>query len=189
MPSLGLPASESSATAARAQVKVSNLWRVACDIQSKWDQILNRGAHTRLQPLSSRCATRTPFTTGRCVSADISDKWSPLAGPGGWNDPDMINIKNPPALALGENRVYFGRASATCLRGQTGLGPAPESSGACVGLWSIMKSPLLLSSDLPSLVPALIQMVNNTEVIAVNQDALGVQVTPRCHFHFLFLHH
>ena len=33
-----------------------------------------------------------------------------------------------------------------------------------VGLWAIMKSPLLLSSDLPSLVPALIQMVNNTEV-------------------------
>ena len=31
-------------------VKVSNLWRVACDIQSKWDQILNRGAHARLQP-------------------------------------------------------------------------------------------------------------------------------------------
>ena len=29
-------------------------------------------------------------------------------GPGGWNDPDMINVKNPPALTLGENRVYFG---------------------------------------------------------------------------------
>ena len=59
-----------------------------------------------------------------------------------------------------------------------------------VGLWAIMKSPLLLSSDLPSLVPALIQMVNNTEVIAVNQDALGVQVMrPACHFPFLCLHH
>jgi len=40
----------------------------------------------------------------------------------------MINIKNPPALSLGENRVYFG-------------------------LWSLMKAPLLLSSNLPTLVP------------------------------------
>ena len=109
-------------------VKVSNLWRVACDIQSKWDQILNRGAHAHLHSLISAAL---PFHNWRCVSADISDKWSPLAGPGGWNDPDMINIKNPPALALGENRVYFGRTSATCFRVQTGLGSDPESSGAC----------------------------------------------------------
>ena len=62
----------------------------------------------------------------------------------------MINVKNPPALSLGENRIYFG-------------------------LWSIMKAPLLLSSDLPTLTPAVIAIVNNTEVIAMNQDELGVQ--------------
>ena len=62
----------------------------------------------------------------------------------------MINVKNPPALSFGENRIYFG-------------------------LWSIMKAPLLLSSDLPTLVPELIAIVNNTEVIAMNQDDLGVQ--------------
>lgn len=104
--------------------KVSNLWRVACDIRSDWDNIVNR--------------------------ADISDKWSPLAGPGGWNDPDMINVKNPPSLSLGENRVYFG-------------------------LWALMKAPLLLSSDLPSLVPEVLTIINNTEVIQINQDSLGVQ--------------
>ncbi len=54
----------------------------------------------------------------------------------------VINVKNPPALSLGENRVYFG-------------------------LWSLMKSPLLLSSDLPSLTPELLAIVNNTEVIAI----------------------
>ena len=57
---------------------------------------------------------------------------------------DMINVKNPPALSLGENRVYFG-------------------------LWAIMKSPLLLSSNLPTLVPELTSIINNTEVISVNQ--------------------
>ena len=38
-----------------------------------------------------------------------------------------------------------------------------------------MKAPLLLSSNLPSLVPAVIAIVNNTEVVAINQDVLGVQ--------------
>lgn len=38
-----------------------------------------------------------------------------------------------------------------------------------------MKAPLLLSSDLPSLVPEVIAIVNNTEVVAINQDTLGVQ--------------
>lgn len=45
-------------------VKVSNLWRVACDIGHSYSDVLNR--------------------------ANIADKWAPLAGPGGWNDPDMM---------------------------------------------------------------------------------------------------
>ena len=49
-----------------ASSKVSNLWRVACDISSNWENIVNR--------------------------ADISDKWSPLAGPGSWNDPVSLSL-------------------------------------------------------------------------------------------------
>ena len=105
--------------------KVANLWRTGCDISGDWNDILNR--------------------------ADIADKWAPLAGPGGWNDPDMINIQNPPgspqkagSLSLGENRVYWG-------------------------LWALMKAPLLLSAHLPDLVPAVLEIVNNTEMIAINQ--------------------
>lgn len=62
----------------------------------------------------------------------------------------MINVKNPPGLSLGENRFYFG-------------------------IWAIMKAPLLLSSDLPMLIPEVTAIINNTEVIAFNQDRLGVQ--------------
>ena len=110
-------------------VEVANLWRVATDIQGDITQVLLR--------------------------ADISDKWSPLAGPGGWNDPDMINVQNYNAtsgtgLTLGENRIYFG-------------------------LWALMKAPLLLSADLPALAPAVVAIVNNSGAIAVNQDPLGVQ--------------
>ena len=116
-------------------VKVSNLWRVGCDISPSVSTFLDR--------------------------ADLSDKWAPLAGPGGWNDPDMIHVANPPVarndsaassngFTLGENRLYFG-------------------------LWALMKAPLLLSADLPSLNEAVIAIVNNSGLIAVNQDPLGVQ--------------
>ena len=80
-------------------LKVSNLWRIATDI------------------CGSNCAL---------ARADTADKWAPLAGPGGWNDPDMIAVKNPSpdlkkegavgdwgategtGMTVGENRVYFG---------------------------------------------------------------------------------
>eukprot|EP00750_Incisomonas_marina_P009538 INCI16037.3.p1 GENE.INCI16037.3~~INCI16037.3.p1 ORF type:complete len:463 (+),score=74.76 INCI16037.3:826-2214(+) len=74
-----------------------------------------------------------------------------FTGPGGFNDPDMINVQNPPALSFGENRIYFG-------------------------LWAIMKAPLILSADLPNLQPEILNnIVGNEEVIAVNQDPLGIQ--------------
>ena len=34
-------------------------------------------------------------------------------------------------------------------------------------MWALMKSPLLLSSDLPSLVPEVVDIINNTEIIAI----------------------
>jgi Alpha galactosidase A/Alpha galactosidase C-terminal beta sandwich domain len=86
--------------------------------------------------------------TGFLDNADVSDKWAPIAGPGGWNDPDMINIRT--SLTDGENRAYFG-------------------------LWCIMKSPLLLSADLPNLPANLQAIITNPEVVAINQDSLGIQ--------------
>lgn len=102
--------------------KLANLWRVAKDICSSWACTINR--------------------------ASVSDKWAPLAGPGGFNDPDMMNVGSH--LSEGENRVLFG-------------------------LWAIMKAPLLLSADLPALPPAIQAIINSPEVIGINQDPLGVQ--------------
>ena len=61
----------------------------------------------------------------------------------------MINL-HATKLTAGENRVYFA-------------------------LWAVMKSPLLLSANLPELGASLVALANNTELIAVNQDDLGVQ--------------
>ena len=107
-------------------IQVSNMWRIGCDIEGTYSAVMNR--------------------------ADLSDKWAPLAGPGGWNDPDLINLQNPGELGmtLGENRLYFG-------------------------LWAIMKAPLLLSSNLMALEPAILDIIRNTEIISINQDPLGYQ--------------
>jgi hypothetical protein len=43
------------------------------------------------------------------------------------------------------------------------------------GLWALMKAPMLLSADLPNLPAAIQQIIVSPEVIAINQDALGVQ--------------
>ena len=105
-------------------VHVSHMWRVGCDIEGTTSAVLNR--------------------------ADMADKWAPLAGPGGWNDPDMIHVQNPPGMTLGENRLYFG-------------------------LWAIMKAPLLLSSNLMQLVPDVLSIIKNKEIIDIHQDPLGYQ--------------
>ena len=60
----------------------------------------------------------------------------------------MINLNK--GMSDGENRIWFG-------------------------LWAIMKAPLLLSADLPNLPASLQAIIQSPEVVAVNQDALGVQ--------------
>ena len=79
--------------------------------------------------------------------ASAADKWAPLSSPGNWADPDMINVGTH--LTDGENRVYFG-------------------------LWAIMKAPLLLSANLPMLPLSIQTIIASAEVVAVNQDALGI---------------
>ena len=54
-------------------------------------------------------------------------------------------------FTMGENRLYFR-------------------------LWApLLKAPLLLSANLPSLEPAVLAIVNNSDVVALDQDLLGVQ--------------
>ncbi|MBI4903001.1 MAG: alpha-galactosidase [Acidobacteria bacterium] len=87
---------------------------------------------------------------------------SEYAGPGKWNDPDYIligvignarDIKSPPkrtALTAGEQYSYMS-------------------------MWSLMASPLFFSGDMGHLDPFTLNILCNSEVIDVNQDALGKQ--------------
>ncbi|PON86552.1 Glycoside hydrolase [Trema orientale] len=81
--------------------------------------------------------------------ADLNDKWAAYAGPGGWNDPDMLEVGNG-GMTYQEYRAHFS-------------------------IWALMKAPLLIGCDVRNLTAETFELLSNKEVIAVNQDRLGVQ--------------
>ena len=98
------------------------------------------------------------------TTGDISDSWgsmlsilkqnlplAPHAGPGHWNDPDMLEVGNG-GMTDTEYRTHFS-------------------------MWSVMSAPLLIGSDLRKTSDATFDILGNEEVIAVDQDPLGTQGT------------
>ncbi len=108
------------------------------------------------------------------TTGDIRDNWGSLykigfnqienakyAGPGHWNDPDMLVL------------------------GWVGWGPnlhktvlTPDEQYTHVSLWSLLSAPLLLGNDLTKLDDFTLNLITNDEVIAIDQDKLGKQATP-----------
>jgi alpha-galactosidase len=80
-----------------------------------------------------------------------ADAASPqAAGPGHWNDPD-----------------YLG----------AGQGLSDAQFRSQLSMWSILAAPLMISDDLRKISPASLQALQNSEVLAVDQDPAGVQGT------------
>ena len=107
------------------------------------------------------------------ISGDINDSWGavcrngfaadgrlfPFAGPGHWNDPDM--------LVVGYGYFEDGPLHWTKL--------TPWEQVTHVTLWCMLAAPLLLGCDLEKLNRFTLNLMTNTEVLAVNQDELGQQ--------------
>jgi alpha-galactosidase len=70
-----------------------------------------------------------------------------FAGPGHWNDPDMLEVGN-------------GGMSEAGYRTQ-------------MSLWAILAAPLIAGNDLTKMTPYTVRLLTNPEVIAVDQDPLG----------------
>ncbi|KAK9282739.1 hypothetical protein L1049_010959 [Liquidambar formosana] len=102
---------------------IGNSWRTTGDIKDNWDSMTSR--------------------------ADLNDIWASHAGPGGWNDPDMLEVGNG-GMSTEEYRSHFS-------------------------IWAIAKAPLLLGCDIRSMDNETFQLISNKEVIVVNQDKLGIQ--------------
>jgi alpha-galactosidase len=102
-----------------------NLWRTTGDIDPHWD---------RIYAILSQQAGLAQY-----------------AGPGHWNDPDMLEVGNG-RLSLNENWSHFA-------------------------MWSMLASPLLAGNDLPNMKPEIKAILTNKDVIAIDQDRLGHQAT------------
>nr|AAP04002.1 alpha-galactosidase [Carica papaya] len=81
--------------------------------------------------------------------ADLNEFYADYARPGGWNDPDMLEVGNG-GMTEDEYMVHFS-------------------------IWAISKAPLLLGCDLRNVTKDTLDIIANKEVIAVNQDPQGVQ--------------
>jgi len=73
------------------------------------------------------------------------------AGPGHWNDPDMLEVGNA-GMTVTEYRSHFS-------------------------LWCLLAAPLMAGNDLRSMSRDTAEILTNKEVIAVDQDPLGIQGT------------
>jgi alpha-galactosidase len=78
---------------------------------------------------------------------DLQDGLESFAGPGHWNDPDMLEIGNG-GMTDTEYRSHFS-------------------------LWAILAAPLIAGNDLRNMRPEIREILTNKEVIAVDQDPLG----------------
>ncbi|MGE5358697.1 MAG: glycoside hydrolase family 27 protein [Bacteroidales bacterium] len=81
--------------------------------------------------------------------AGLNEKLYGAAGPGHWNDPDMM-IAGMDGLSDTQNRSFFS-------------------------LWCMMAAPLMAGNDLRRMTDATARVLTNQEAIAINQDPLGVQ--------------
>ena len=92
---------------------------------------------------------------GVLKNIDINAQLAQYAGPGGWNDPCLLLAQD-----------YRGNYRITELQ-----------SRAQFSMWAVMASPLIISSNVRNMSKMNLETYSNREVIAVDQDPLGLQGT------------
>ncbi|MDR3528618.1 MAG: glycoside hydrolase family 27 protein [Rhizomicrobium sp.] len=110
---------------------IGNLWRNTGDIADRWDGMDPNG-----------------YSMGLLKIVDMQAGLEAYAGPGHWNDPDMLEVGNG-GMTDNEYRAHFS-------------------------LWAMFAAPLIAGNDLAAMSPATRDILLNKEVIAVDQDSLGV---------------
>jgi alpha-N-acetylgalactosaminidase len=106
-----------------------NLWRNFDDIDDSWVSVLS--------------------IIDYYGSSNTSNDFAPVAGPGHWNDPDMLIIGNF-GLSLDQSRVQMA-------------------------IWAVLAAPLIMSNDLRTIRPEFTAILTNAHVIRINQDPMGIQ--------------
>jgi alpha-galactosidase len=109
---------------------IGNLWRTTGDITDCWD-------------------CKKQYSSGWVQILDQQVGLESYAGPGHWNDPDMLEVGNG-GMTPNEYRAHFS-------------------------FWCLLAAPLIAGNDVRSMPPEIHDILTNTEAIAVDQDALGME--------------
>ena len=112
---------------------IGHSWRVGPDIWCAFDS-------TRVFP------NYVQYSVIDCINKN--DSLRRYAGPGHWNDPDMLEVGN--GLTVNQDRAHFT-------------------------MWCMMASPLILGNDIRNMNAETKAILTNADLIAINQDMLGVQ--------------
>lgn len=113
---------------------IAHLWRTTGDIFICWDcKHEHEGGW---------------YSWGVMKILDMQEGLRKYAGPGHWNDPDMLEVGN--GMSVNEDRAHFS-------------------------MWAMLAAPLIAGNDLRNMSEETIEILTNEEVIAVDQDSLGVQ--------------
>jgi alpha-galactosidase len=112
---------------------VGHLWRTTGDISAVFDGTVKHDGWSSL---------------GAMYILDLQEGLRKYAGPGHWNDPDMLEVGN--GLSDSENRAHFS-------------------------MWCMLAAPLIAGNDVAGMSKEVKDVLTNKDVIAVDQDSLGIQ--------------
>ena len=112
---------------------VGQLWRSTGDIGPAFDKSVTKNGWTPLSVLNI---------------LDRQDSIRQYAGPGHWNDPDMLEVGN--GMTYSEDKAHFS-------------------------LWCMLAAPLMAGNDLRKMSDQTKAILTNKEIIAIDQDALGME--------------
>ena len=126
------------------ETTIGQLWRTTTDITDTWDT----DSHSVISLLDKNGGWTSRYSDASYGSPGLAQ----YAGPGHWNDPDMLEVGNG-GMTDTEYRSHFS-------------------------LWAIMAAPLIAGNDLRSMTQATKEILTNADVIAVDQDPLGIQGRP-----------
>lgn len=124
----------------------ANLWRTTWDLRDTWEHGKYSAGHNGIMEALDRQVGLEKY-----------------AGPGHWNDPDI--------LMVGLN----GSGNSASANGADGC--TVTEYEAHMGLWSLLSAPLLICCDVRDMDTNTKRILMNEEILAVNQDTLGKQAS------------
>lgn len=128
-----------------AKAAGGNLWRTTYDSRDTWE-------------------TKDKFLMGIVDLFNRNEPLAQYAGPGGWNDPDLLMVG------------LDGKGKSSSANGKY-KGCSTIEYRTHFALWAMMAAPLIVNLDVRNITSESTDILLNREIIAIDQDKLGHQAT------------